>query len=239
MRNDSPFKYTIFDYFSLLEDKELRMNAASYSPEIIEARKIITKLKELGRVENLKTFAEKVFVGARVKRLFTTSMEGIPYLMPIDLLLFPIKERKWVRKTTKDIENWWVKPRTILITQSGIPGEVVLTNKHFTGKLVSPNVIRVVPNETGNQLIGFIYAYLKTKIGNAFLTRNKYGMTIKHIEPYHVEEIPIPLLPEDDIRKINTLMMKAWKLKETAQEIEEKAIALLEEKLRRFQNERK
>jgi type I restriction enzyme S subunit len=231
MKNKLPFKYTILDYQSVIEGDELRLNASSYSPEIIRAKKLIDKLKRLNKAKRLRDFSEKVFVGMRTKRLFVDSQNGVPYLMPIDILIFPLKARKWVSKFTKDIENWQVKPLTILITQSGIPGQVILANKHFENKVVSPNVIRMVPNEEGLKIIGFIYAYLNTPIGQALITKTKYGVTVKHIEPYHVEEVPIPLLDRVEIEEINQLIMEAYKLKEMAQDLEERAIQLLQKKL--------
>jgi type I restriction enzyme S subunit len=139
--------------------------------------------------------------------------------MPDDVFMFPLKPRKWVRKETQDIENWWVQPFTILVTQSGAAGRCLIVNKHFKDKIVSPNMIRVVFNNRGKEIIGFIYAFLNSSIGQTFLLKQQYGITVKHIEPKHVEEMPLPLLPNSDIKEIDQKILEAHRLREEAQEM--------------------
>jgi len=202
----------------IFQDKEIRLNARSYSFESIKARELIETLKNEIYLDLINNLSERIFVGARVKRLFTNSKEGIPYLMPIDLFMFNLKPRKWVRRETEDLENWWVEPFTILITQSGTPGRCLLVNRLFKDKVVSPNVIRIVPNKEGYKAVGYIYAYLNTWIGQAFLTKDQYGATVKHIEPHHVAKIPVPRIPDLE-EKINKKILEAHKLREEAQEL--------------------
>jgi len=215
----------------IYEEKEVRLNARSYSFDAIRGRKLIESIRKKLEISKIENFAKKIFVGSRVKRLFTNKKDGVPYLMPIDLFKFQLKPRKWVKKETQDLENWWVKPLTILITQSGTPGRCLLVNKHFVDKVISPNVIRVVLNAEEADLVGFIYAFLNTWIGQTFLTKTQYGETVRHIEPYHVGKIPIPLLPESYIKEINEKILEAHKLREEAQELLIKAEKLFYEEL--------
>ncbi|RLG43806.1 MAG: hypothetical protein DRN92_08890 [Thermoproteota archaeon] len=201
----------------IFQDQEIRLNASSYSFESIKARELVESFGKYRLVKSVRDFSKKIFVGARVKRLFTSPKEGIPYLMPIDLFMFNLRPRKWVREGTEDLENWWVDPFTILITQSGTPGRCLLVNRLFKDKVVSPNVIRVVPNEKGVKAIGYLYAYLNTWIGQAFLTKDQYGATVKHIEPHHVADTPIPQIPDLE-EEINRKILEAYRLREQAQE---------------------
>jgi type I restriction enzyme S subunit len=66
--------------------------------------------------------------------------------------------------------------------------------------------------------IGYLYAYLNTWMGQAFLTKDQYGATVKHIEPHHVASIPIPRIPELE-KEIHQKILKAHKLREEAQEL--------------------
>ena len=202
----------------IFQDREIRLNASSYSFESIKARELLEAIEKKVSLNLVNDLSEKIFVGARVKRLFTNSKEGIPYLMPIDLFMFNLKPRKWVKRETEDLENWWVEPFTILITQSGTPGRCLLVNRLFKDKVVSPNVIRVVPNKEGYKTVGYLYAYLNTWIGQAFLTKDQYGATVKHIEPHHVANIPIPRIPDLEA-EINQKILQAHKLREEAQEL--------------------
>ena len=210
----------------IFQDQEIRLNASSYSFESIKARELLENLENKIDLDLINNLSEKIFVGARVKRLFTNSKEGIPYLMPIDLFMFNLKPRKWVRRETEDLDNWWVDPSTILITQSGTPGRCLLVNKLFKDKVVSPNVIRVIPNKEGYENVGYLYAYLNTWIGQAFLIKDQYGATVKHIEPHHVANIPIPRIPDLET-EINQKILEAHKLREEAQELLLKAEVMI------------
>jgi type I restriction enzyme S subunit len=211
------FDWTALKSKWIFEDQEIKLNASSYSFEAIKARELLELISKQISVESIGDLSERIFVGARVKRLFTNPREGIPYFMPIDLFMFNLKPRKWVRKETEDLENWWVKPFTILITQSGTPGRCILVNKLFEKSVISPNVIRIIPNGEGIQTVGYIYAYLNSWVGQAFLTKDKYGVTVKHIEPHHVSSILIPRIPKLE-EEINQKILKAHKLRESAQE---------------------
>jgi len=234
MLNDQPVElsWIILRSKWVFQDKENRLNASSYSFESIKAREILEALNDNSvYLEPISNLSERIFVGARVKRLFTNPKDGIPYLMPIDLFMFNLKPRKWVREETEDIENWWVKPFTILITQSGTPGRCLLVNKLFKDKVVSPNIIRIVPNEEGYKVVGYLYAFLNTWIGQAFLTKDQYGATVKHIEPRHIANIPIPRIPDLE-EEINQKILEAHKLREEAQELLLKAEEMIYSELK-------
>ncbi len=76
------------------------------------------------------------------------------------------------------------------------------------------DLIRLVPKDKDS--LGYVYAYLNTWIGQAFLTKTNYGL-IKHIEPYHVANIPIPLVEENIMKKVNNMILEAHKMREEAQ----------------------
>ena len=46
-------------------------------------------------------------------------------------------------------------------------------------------------------------------------------MAVRHIEPEHVRKLPVPLLPEHVQRKIHGKIVRAWKLREKANKLEE------------------
>lgn len=214
-----PFRWISIKNTFIKESDELRLSANSYSPEVIKSIKILELLNRKFELMKIDSLSEKIFVGARSKRLFTTPDKGVPYLSPTDVFLFNLKPRKYVSRETKDIENWYVGPYVILITQSGSVGRTLIANELFKDKVVSPNMIRVFPNEEGRKIIGYIYAFINTWIGQALLTKTLYGITVKHIEPYHVANINIPLLGESDIKEINNEILKAHRLREEAQKL--------------------
>lgn len=214
-----------------INSDEYRLNAASYSLEYIKSKELLTELKKRNyKIDKLENFADKIFVGARSKRLFTNKHGGAPYLMPIDLFTFNLKPRKWVRKETEDFDNWWVFPPTMLVTQSGNPGRPLLVNSIFEDKVVSPNVIRFVPNKEGEDKIGYIYAYLSSWIGQAILLKDKFGGTVQHIEPYHVGNLPF-VCYDDLVKPVHENIMKAHRLREKAQKLLLQSQSLLYDKI--------
>jgi len=84
----------------IYREQEMKLNASSYSFESIRARELVESIGKRYLVTRVENLSKKIFVGERVKRLFTHYKEGIPYLMPIDLFMFNLKPRKWVRKET-------------------------------------------------------------------------------------------------------------------------------------------
>lgn len=210
----------IFDIEShWLYEKEKRLNASSYSSGLIKANNILEKIEKTGvKIHTLQEYSSKIFVGARTKRLFTSKKEGLPYLMPIDIFAFLLKPRKWVKEETQDLENWWVPKNIILVSQSGVVGRSLLTNKLFVDKVISQNVIRFFPNEEGKTKIGYLHAYLNSWIGQELLNKDQYGATVKHIEPKHVAAIRFPDIPELE-KIINEKILKANQLREQSQEM--------------------
>jgi type I restriction enzyme S subunit len=77
-------------------------------------------------------------------------------------------------------------------------------------------LIRVLPKDEAD--IGYLYAFLNTWAGQAFLTKDQYGATVKHIESHHAAAIPVPIIPEIK-EEVNLKILKAWQLREEAQEL--------------------
>ena len=48
------------------------------------------------------------------------------------------------------------------------------------------------------------------------MTKDQYGSAIKHLEPHHVADIPVPLLPEEEMNEIAGGIQKAYFLREEA-----------------------
>ena len=199
----------------ILEDNELRLNANSYSFEYLQAVSIIEKLKGKGVfVDSLGNLAEGIFWPPRFKRVYSTPKEGLSFLTPTEIFSFHIKSRKFIKNPPSFT---YVKKNWILITRSGSVGRTLISNKLFESFSISDDIIRFIPDKSKEEKIGYIYAWINTKFGQALITKNLYGITVKHIEPHHIAQLPIPRLPEIE-DEIHNLIMKAHKLREEAQE---------------------
>ncbi len=198
----------------VFEDRELRLNASSYSFEYLQAVSILKKLEEKKVfIDKLGNLAEDIFWPSRFKRKYCKKEEGIPFLTPTEVFSFQIKPRKFIKNPPI---STFVKEGWILITRSGSVGRTLISNQILEKFSLSDDLIRFIPNEEQKEKIGYIYAWLNTKFGQALMTKNLYGITVKHIEPHHIAEMPIPRLPEIE-SEINNLILKAHKLREEAQ----------------------
>lgn len=206
---------------------ELRLDASFYTKEVFKAIKVLeecgfplTKISELCEPNG-------IFNPPPLRRYFTYSPDvGTPYLAPSETLKLKPKEKYIYAQKVEGIEDWYVKEGWVLVTQSGIPGIPVFVSKRIKGIVISQNMIRIVPK--AGILPGFIYAYLSTWIGNTLVTKDQFGITVDHIRPHHVAEIPVPLVPDNVKRKIHEKIVRAWNLRDQADEIEKEAIKELE-----------
>lgn len=195
-----------------VNDGEKRLDAGFYAQDVVSARILIDKIKGKGiNINYINKLSSNIFWPGRFKRRYVSKKEGRPFLMPSEVFMFLPKATKYI---TDYPENVLVKEKWLLITRSGTIGRCLITTRCFQEFILSDDLIRVILDE---RIIGYLYAYLNSWIGQAFLTKDKYGATVKHIEPHHVSTIPIPHIPELE-KEINQKILEAHKLRESAQE---------------------
>ncbi len=190
---------------------EKRLDAGFYAQEVIKARILIEKISRHLEVQSISELSSQIFWPGRFKRQYVSKKNGDPFLMPSDVFMFLPKPTKYVINYPKEVK---VKRNWLLITRSGTVGRVLIATKYLENFVLSDDLIRIVPKENNS---GFLYAYLNTWIGQAFLAKDQYGATVKHIEPHHVANIPIPRLPDLEV-EVNRKILEAHELREKAQE---------------------
>lgn len=131
--------------------------------------------------------------------------------------------------THANIEALRVKKGQILISCSGTIGKVSLVSKTLDNQIFSHDLIRM--SVLDDRYIGYVYAFLRSNIGNTLLQSNKYGAVITHIEPEHLTDIPIPNPPDAIKAKINYLIVNSFELRDRSNELIDQATALLIEEL--------
>lgn len=193
----------------------------------------LTKLKLKNSpylMTTLENESKDIFSGNIFKRSYVESEEyGWPYITGSDMIKSNIDSGKYVSKkyTTQKaklaIDKGW-----ILITCSGTLGNTVFTNGDFEGRVGTHDLIRVIPKK--NKLLpGFIYAYLTSKYGNGLLIQSSYGGVVKHIEPHHIKDLPIPIFPTELQLKIDNLISDAAKLKGKSTKLFQDSILIIEQ----------
>lgn len=195
-----------------INEGEKRLDAGFYAQDVIAARILMDKIERTIEIQPISEFSSRIFWPGRFKRQYVSKKEGSPFLMPSEVFMFLPKSTKYI---TNYPGNLIIKEGWLLITRSGTIGRTLIATKYLENFVLSDDLIRIVPKE--NEYYGYLYAYLNTWIGQAFLTKDQYGATVKHIEPHHVANIPIPRIPDLE-DKINQKILEAHRLREEAQE---------------------
>lgn len=166
------------------------------------------------------------------KRIFVSKRDNsIEMLTPSQVTEINPKVEKYLSTLMKKtISNWFVKNGEILLSCSGTIGNVTLVTKTLNQKCVSQNMIRIVPKSEDD--IGYIYAYLKSKVGQMFLTHNNYGAVIQHIDPDHLQTVKIPLAPKSIRCRIHDLIIRSYELRDESNALLDKAEQMLVEELK-------
>ena len=208
-------------------EKYHRLEASVYSNDGRQARKDLEKCKwdivHLGD-----KFIEKAFYIGRFKRIYVKKRDGVPFILPSQITEVYPKASKFISLTTNvDIESTRAKKGQVLLTRSGTIGTVSYVSKSLENLSISDDVIRI---ET-RPYSGYIYAYLRSKIGRLLIETNNYGAVISHLEPEHLNHIPIPNPPPILKQAIHDLIEESFRLRDESNELMDETQALLKEAL--------
>lgn len=157
----------------------------------------------------------------RFRRIFV-GKSGIPIYQPAQINEIYPKPELYISELTKtDIEKLRVKRNQILLTCSGTIGNVTLVSDTLDNCVFSHDLIRINIHEETN--IGYIYAFLKTKIGYVLITTNNYGAVVQHIEPIHLENLLLPNPDETIKRQIAERVLSSFKLRDESNKLIDEA----------------
>lgn len=128
-------------------------------------------------------------------------------------------------KTKTNINALRVQKNQILMTCSGTVGKVSYVSETLKDKVFSHDLLRIDCKNQNDA--GYVYAYLKSSVGNQILCTNRYGAVITHIEPEHLATIPIPDAPAMLKNTIHHLIEKSYALRDASNDLIDEATALL------------
>lgn len=209
-----------------------RLEASVFDVEAKKARYIIEHSKygfcPLGGENGL---IKKAFYPGRFKRIYCDKKGGLEFFLPSQLADIYPKPEKYISRLTKcDVNALRLMEKSLLLTRSGTIGTVSLVSKTTKNLVFSDDVIRVsFKNETD---LGYVYSFVKSKVGNLILTTTGYGSVITHIEPEHLENLPIPNPPMEIKEKINCLIVKSFGLRDESNKLIDEATRLLIDELK-------
>ena len=198
---ESEFRYTIA--FSELDADSLSLNPVHYLPEHNAAlRKVLTlgeredfeihRLGDLAHVYNGPRFKRPyadlgVTSGPTIRKYFTgtaltqLNSENVKYL----------DSSKASAQVKKQLDLLTIYRGYVLVSDSGTLGRVTYALSQHDGHVATNNLIRIVVDDV--PLRGYLYEFLRSKLGQSLMLKNAYGTNQEHLEPDIIADIPIPI----------------------------------------------
>ena len=175
-----------------------------------------------------KAFIEQAFYLGRFRRIYVDKRDGEPFFLPSQMTEIDASPTRFISPATPvDLETTRVRKGQVLLTRSGTIGEVSYVSQTFENRLVSDDVIRVSVKE----FPGYVYAYFKSEFGNYLVNTNNYGAVVKHIEPDHLDDIPIPNPSPFLKQHIHNLIQESFQLRDESNRLIAEAQAILRQSL--------
>jgi type I restriction enzyme, S subunit len=210
-----------------LADGEQRLDGGYYAQEVAAAFRII---RDCGlEVKRLEHLTKTLWYPGRFKRIYAkTKKDGTPFLTASEMLQFRPTSEEFLANNTSAVELCHVSPNMMLVTRSGTVGRCVIVGKRLSEFAVTDDAIRV---QVTGASIGYVYAFLSSWIGQTLVSKDQYGSAIKHLEPHHLAGVPVPLLPEGEQKAIHADIMRAYELRDEANQLLDEADELLHQEL--------
>ena len=182
--------------------------------------------------KSLGELSESISRPGIAKRMYVK--DGITFLGGTDIFLSVPESDKKLSRKAPSLEDYLIQEGWILLPRSGTIGDVVFTNEQHAQKLVSEDVVRIIPNNILRR--GFVFSFLSSKIGKALIQRPIFGSVIQHVEPPLLSVVPIPVFEEAEMEKIASLAEKHRECWGKAAKMELEAISLVEKEIEKWNN---
>lgn len=213
---------------------ELRLDASYHNPEIDIINNFFRKNKITIKKLTDKEISSKIKLSPRFKRKYIENTNfGYKFIGGKNILELNTKNYKILSKkhheelyenSLKMFEN------NILITCSGTIGKVNIVSKHLDGWAVNQHVMQVFPKDI--ILSGYLYVFLKSKIGQKLIKRFTYGSVVDEIDDNQLQNVIIPLpANKKDMDLIGNLVRKANEYRHNAYLEEESAYKDIDDKV--------
>lgn len=206
-----------------------RLEASVFDVEAKQARAIIEHGKYPVTVVGGANGLAKSYVCGRFKRIWVDKSD-LPIFQPSSITdVYPTPDGYISHKTRTNIEALRVHAGQVLMTCSGTIGKLSYVSKTLDQKIFSHDLLRIDCKDPTDA--GYLYAYLKSAVGNNILLTNSYGAVITHIEPEHLATVPIPDAPTLIKKHVNDLIVGSYELRDASNALIDEAVAMLVKEL--------
>lgn len=194
------------------------LNARSYLTDGYGLRRRLESLPDVQRFADV----ADVWQPPRLKGFTVPDGKGLPFLSAGQVFEARPRARKWLaEKTIPKLDERWVQPDWLLLSCSGEVGKVTAVYEHHLHTVITHDLLRIVPSESS--IYGWLYAYMRTPLFVAQAVTAQYGHMIKHLEPEHVQALPVPIPDETQRQDVESLARRAITLRRRALELQDSA----------------
>ncbi|PSL08139.1 type I restriction enzyme S subunit [Haloactinopolyspora alba] len=211
-RMDNPVRA---DWFS---DQGLRLDASPYLSGALEVRKRLEVLPNTVRLASLTTgYNDGIFNGPQFRRVYLSNPEhSVPFLGSKDMMTSDLTRLPRLRRSDAEsgsLSHLRLKPGMTLISCSGFhAGRRSYVRPDMATIWSSQDVLKVEP-DPGKIRAGYLYAFLASRFGEAFVKASVYGSAVKHIEPHHLVDLPVPRFDSVLEQQIHDLVEESARLR--------------------------
>lgn len=172
---------------------------------------------------------EKAYHAGRFKRNYVEKGidDSIGFLGSSEMLNIKPQPIKYIKNDLALDKHLMVSRGTVLLSCSGTIGNTTFVNRTLEKYAFSQHIIRL---ESENYS-GYIYACLNLPEVKNQIFSMMYGAVIQEIEPEHLKNIIIPNAPDFIKRKINSLVVESYDLRDKSNELIDEAEQILYEEL--------
>jgi len=164
----------------------------------------------------------RIWQPPRLAGIQVEQQDGVPFLTATQVFDIRPKARKWLAPgRTPDLRERFVEPGWILVTCSGIVGDATISHAPHRGVIISHDLLRVQPSQEEDR--GYLYCFFRSRYGRPMMQSSKYGNLIKHLEPEHVEELPVPLVDANIKHQLQKGVDRVFSLRDQAFSLVEEA----------------
>jgi type I restriction enzyme, S subunit len=206
-----------------------RFDANHYNPSATAVEKAFAAAGH--GVQALGDLVEDIILPNRFRRVFMET--GVPYLGSEDIFKVNPEITKFIpAEAMKEMPDYLVDRGWLLVARSGqtygLNGTVALATAWHQHKVISEDIIRVVPAETSPPSGYLQVAMNHPQLGRPLMLRLPFGSSVPHIAPNDLATFPLVRLKGGEEQAIADLIERAGDDRADADALEEAAIGEFE-----------
>jgi len=213
---------------SVLSSHNTRFEGNYY---VSDNRRLYDYITSTYKCRTLGDCTDKIFRPGIFKREYVK--DGVMFLGGADIMMaIPHSEKYLSYRQVNKMPELRVQKDWMLVTCGGTIGNMVYIDEQIAKCAISQHVMRIVPKKDVPS--GFLYGFLSSTVGHKLINLFTYGSVIPSVEPHHLDLVPIPIISDEKVQKIDSLVKQYVVNIELAKEKETRAISMVEQEIEKW-----